>query len=258
MNRPIHDAIQTLQNTITEFSSSLLQANLVDSKSTIRTIRASSTLEDAQIAWARPLNLPGSSRGGDGSIGAGDLGEAGTKEKGVVKREGESDLGRMMRRGWRGGVFPGEKGTEKERSPPEMPETGAATVVEITFDTAPAAAPVPVPANSATPKLNQVKTEAQAQGEEGQKVKRSPPRSRVDPQRLHFTHAELWGNSVQRRRIQDDQQDQETRSPTVLVPGADGVEEKEEFEKGENGMIFDGIHGPLVKGRIKVRPFLGD
>jgi hypothetical protein len=29
--------------------------------------------------------------------------------------------------------------------------------------------------------------------------------------------------------------------------------EEEVFERGDNGMIFDGIHGPLVRGRVRVR-----
>ena len=44
------------------FQSSLLQNELISSQAVIRTIRSSSTLEDAKQAWSRFLNLPG--RGG--------------------------------------------------------------------------------------------------------------------------------------------------------------------------------------------------
>ncbi|KAF2195489.1 hypothetical protein K469DRAFT_744063 [Zopfia rhizophila CBS 207.26] len=64
LNHPVWTAVDALQQSIGEFSSALLQANLTHSNSTIRTIRASSTLEDAQMAWSRILNLPGSASGG--------------------------------------------------------------------------------------------------------------------------------------------------------------------------------------------------
>ncbi|ORY13310.1 hypothetical protein BCR34DRAFT_586654 [Clohesyomyces aquaticus] len=59
LNAPVSAAISALQSAMSEFSTSLLQAGLVHSNSTLRTIRASSTLENAQQAWSRILNLPG-------------------------------------------------------------------------------------------------------------------------------------------------------------------------------------------------------
>ncbi|KAF2687712.1 hypothetical protein K458DRAFT_267806, partial [Lentithecium fluviatile CBS 122367] len=59
MNKPVWEAIDALQQTISTFSSEMLSADLIHSQSVLRTIRASSSLEDAQQAWARLLNLPG-------------------------------------------------------------------------------------------------------------------------------------------------------------------------------------------------------
>jgi hypothetical protein len=57
-----------------EFSSSLLQAGLIHTNATIRTLRAQSTLEAAQLAWSRILNLPGSSTASSGGTGGDDAG----------------------------------------------------------------------------------------------------------------------------------------------------------------------------------------
>ncbi|KAF2640016.1 hypothetical protein P280DRAFT_518447 [Massarina eburnea CBS 473.64] len=59
LNKPVWEAIDALQTTITSFSSSLLSANLTHSQAVLRTIRASSSLEDAKGAWSRLLNIPG-------------------------------------------------------------------------------------------------------------------------------------------------------------------------------------------------------
>ncbi|KAJ4303754.1 hypothetical protein N0V90_002655 [Kalmusia sp. IMI 367209] len=59
LNTPVSEAIAALQQTVTTFSTSMLEANLLNSSSILRTIRASSTLESAQVAWSRALNLPG-------------------------------------------------------------------------------------------------------------------------------------------------------------------------------------------------------
>ncbi|KAF2661739.1 hypothetical protein K491DRAFT_773716 [Lophiostoma macrostomum CBS 122681] len=64
MNRPVSDAISALEQTIDQFSTSLLTAGLVHSNSTLRTIRSSATLENAQVAWGRILNLPGAPSAG--------------------------------------------------------------------------------------------------------------------------------------------------------------------------------------------------
>ncbi|KAF2106308.1 hypothetical protein BDV96DRAFT_336677 [Lophiotrema nucula] len=61
MNRPVYEAIDALQQTITAFQTSMLTDNLIHTNSTLRTIRASGALEDAQTAWSRLLNFPGSS-----------------------------------------------------------------------------------------------------------------------------------------------------------------------------------------------------
>jgi hypothetical protein len=62
MNKPVWEAIDALQKTISTFSSDMLSADLIHSQSVLRTIRASSSLEDAQQAWARLLNLPGGAK----------------------------------------------------------------------------------------------------------------------------------------------------------------------------------------------------
>jgi hypothetical protein len=64
MNRPVNEAISGLQETVNQFSKSLLTAGLIDSNSTLRTIRSSATLENAQVAWGRILNLPGAASAG--------------------------------------------------------------------------------------------------------------------------------------------------------------------------------------------------
>ena len=71
MNRPVWEAIDALQQGMTAFSSSMLAAELIGSQAVLRTIRASSALEDAQQSWSRFLNLPGSSKAGDDDGGGG-------------------------------------------------------------------------------------------------------------------------------------------------------------------------------------------
>ncbi|KAJ4354996.1 hypothetical protein N0V95_003332 [Ascochyta clinopodiicola] len=65
MNSPISEAIGVLQESITTLQTTMLQNELIDSSAILRTIRASSSLESAQQAWSRFLNLPGSASGGD-------------------------------------------------------------------------------------------------------------------------------------------------------------------------------------------------
>jgi hypothetical protein len=67
MNYPVYEAIEALQQGISVFQSSLLQNELIRSQAVIRTIRASSTLEDAKQTWSRFLNLPGRGGNTDGS-----------------------------------------------------------------------------------------------------------------------------------------------------------------------------------------------
>ncbi|OAG11271.1 uncharacterized protein CC84DRAFT_1253768 [Paraphaeosphaeria sporulosa] len=59
LNSPVSEAIGALQEAITQFSTSMLEGDLLNSTSILRTIRASSSLESAQVAWSRVLNLPG-------------------------------------------------------------------------------------------------------------------------------------------------------------------------------------------------------
>lgn len=59
LNSPVAEAMGALQQTINQFSTSMLEADLLNSQSILRTIRASSSLESAQVAWSRALNLPG-------------------------------------------------------------------------------------------------------------------------------------------------------------------------------------------------------
>lgn len=40
----------------------MLEGDFLNSQSILRTIRASSSLESAQVAWSRPLNLPGAAK----------------------------------------------------------------------------------------------------------------------------------------------------------------------------------------------------
>jgi hypothetical protein len=67
MNYPVYEAIEALQQGVSVFQTGLLQNELIGSQAVIRTIRASSTLEDAKQAWSRFLNLPGRGGSTDGS-----------------------------------------------------------------------------------------------------------------------------------------------------------------------------------------------
>jgi hypothetical protein len=70
MNSPVNQAIEGLQQSLTTLQTTMLQSDLIGSQAVLRTIRASSSLENAQVAWGRFLNLPG--RGSDsGSLGSG-------------------------------------------------------------------------------------------------------------------------------------------------------------------------------------------
>ncbi|KAA8626490.1 hypothetical protein PtrSN002B_009705 [Pyrenophora tritici-repentis] len=59
MNAPVSDAIAGLEQSLTTFQTTLLEDNLISAQAVIRTIRASGSLANAQIAWSRFLNLPG-------------------------------------------------------------------------------------------------------------------------------------------------------------------------------------------------------
>ncbi|EAT89464.2 hypothetical protein SNOG_02733 [Parastagonospora nodorum SN15] len=64
----ISQAIDGLQQSLTTLQTTMLQSDLIGSQAVLRTIRASSSLENAQVAWGRFLNLPGrASAGGSGS-----------------------------------------------------------------------------------------------------------------------------------------------------------------------------------------------
>lgn len=65
MNSPVRDAISVLQESINTLQTTMLQGELISSSAVLRTIRASNSLESAQQAWSRYLNLPGSEASGD-------------------------------------------------------------------------------------------------------------------------------------------------------------------------------------------------
>ncbi|KAF2631657.1 hypothetical protein BU25DRAFT_455092 [Macroventuria anomochaeta] len=65
MNSPVNQAIGVLQESITTLQTTMLQNELISSSAVLRTVRASSSLESAQQAWNRFLNLPGSTGSSD-------------------------------------------------------------------------------------------------------------------------------------------------------------------------------------------------
>jgi hypothetical protein len=66
----------------------MLQNDLISSQAILRTIRASSSLENAQVAWGRILNLPGSDDdSGNTNAGTG----SGGRLPGLGKRQVVSD-----------------------------------------------------------------------------------------------------------------------------------------------------------------------
>jgi hypothetical protein len=88
MNSPINEAIQGLQQSLSSLQTTMLQNDLISSQAILRTIRASSSLENAQVAWGRILNLPGSDDdSGNTNAGAGSGGIL----HGLVKRQVASD-----------------------------------------------------------------------------------------------------------------------------------------------------------------------
>jgi hypothetical protein len=99
MNSPVNQAIQGLQQSLTTLQTNMLQSNLISSQAILRTIRASSSLEDAQVAWGRFLNLPGRADGSgsdSGSTNSGtDTGSSGLSS-GLGKRQ-ESAVGKTVR-----------------------------------------------------------------------------------------------------------------------------------------------------------------
>ncbi|KAH6643941.1 hypothetical protein C7974DRAFT_299322 [Boeremia exigua] len=73
MNAPVNQAVAVLQESINSLQITMLQSELIGSPAVLRTIRASSSLESAQLAWSRFLNLPGSTgrkESGDDAPGA--------------------------------------------------------------------------------------------------------------------------------------------------------------------------------------------
>ena len=65
MNSPVREAIQGLQQALPTLQTTMLQHSLIGSPGVLRTIRASSSLENAQVAWGRFLNLPGKAGASD-------------------------------------------------------------------------------------------------------------------------------------------------------------------------------------------------
>jgi hypothetical protein len=82
MNAPVSQAIDALQQSLTTLQTDMLQSDLIGSKAILRTIRASSSLENAKTAWGRFLNLPGG-MSGDNSGNANDAGGAGIEKRDV-------------------------------------------------------------------------------------------------------------------------------------------------------------------------------
>jgi hypothetical protein len=80
MNAPVNQAIGGLQQSLTTLQTTMLQNDLIGSQAVLRTIRASSSLENAQVAWGRFLNLPGEKPGADsGSSDVEDGSDGGVK-----------------------------------------------------------------------------------------------------------------------------------------------------------------------------------
>ncbi|KAJ4320556.1 hypothetical protein N0V94_003314 [Neodidymelliopsis sp. IMI 364377] len=65
MNSPVSDAINMLQESMNTLQTTMLQNDLIDSSAVLRTLRASTSLESAQQAWSRFLNLPASTGNDD-------------------------------------------------------------------------------------------------------------------------------------------------------------------------------------------------
>lgn len=87
MNAPVHEAIAGLQQSLSTLQTTMLQSDLISSQAVIRTIRASSSLEDAQQAWSRFLNLPGKVGGsGDRTAGSGDSTVSGDTRRSSLKK----------------------------------------------------------------------------------------------------------------------------------------------------------------------------
>jgi hypothetical protein len=70
MNAPISQSIDALQQALTALQTDMLQNDCIGSQAVLRTIRASSSLENAQAAFGRFLNLPGGSAGESGDVSA--------------------------------------------------------------------------------------------------------------------------------------------------------------------------------------------
>jgi hypothetical protein len=96
MNAPVNEAIQGLQQALTSLQTTMLQSNLISSQAILRTIRASSSLENAQVAWGRFLNLPGAAENsGNTGSGTGSGGILPGLGKRQVALDGEA--GKIMR-----------------------------------------------------------------------------------------------------------------------------------------------------------------
>lgn len=99
MNAAVSQAIAGLQQSLSVLQSSMLANSLIRPNAVIRTLRASSSLEDAQQAWSRFLNLPG--RVGTPTVGAGsgidesDNVGGGLGKRGLVSMEGQAVGGKV-------------------------------------------------------------------------------------------------------------------------------------------------------------------
>jgi hypothetical protein len=88
MNSAVYQAVMGLQQSLTTLQTTMLQNNLIGSQAILRTIRASSSLENSKTAWSRFLNLPGSGSTGNtgGSSGTGTGSDSGDSGSGVTRR----------------------------------------------------------------------------------------------------------------------------------------------------------------------------
>jgi hypothetical protein len=113
MNAPVNTAIEGLQQSLTTLQTTMLQSDLIGSQAILRTIRASSSLENAQVAWGRFLNLPGKASTADGGDTDSVSGGSAIPSTGrLPKRSVTSSEGRVKRPETRPGL--GKPYTHKE------------------------------------------------------------------------------------------------------------------------------------------------
>jgi hypothetical protein len=120
MNAPISQAIDALQQSLTTLQTDMLQSDLISSQAILRTIRASSSLENAKTAWGRFLNLPGRTAG-DNSGNTNDAGGAG-----VGKRDVSAGAGAMRPAPAHGAYYTHEELWGRDEARPRTSNEGKA------------------------------------------------------------------------------------------------------------------------------------